>query len=83
MPTVRLRVRGVQAGEGSLVAGLYREPDFKRFGGGDPVARGRAAPTGPEVVLTIDEVRPGVYAAAAYHDENDVEVPVWLRYPRR
>jgi uncharacterized protein (DUF2141 family) len=70
MPEVTLRVHRVRNARGQIIAGLYAENDFKRFGGGPPVARVTGAAQKDEVELVFADVPPGRWAASAYHDEN-------------
>jgi uncharacterized protein (DUF2141 family) len=71
--TTRLlvQVHGVRNGHGSLVAILYgdRPDDFLRRKGW--LDRERVPARAGSVALCLQVPRPGLYAVAVYHDEND------------
>jgi len=70
MGDIRIAVTGIKNAAGLVIGGIYRTEDFKRFGGGEPIARAEAnaAPDGVELVFS--GVADGQYAAAVYHDDN-------------
>jgi uncharacterized protein (DUF2141 family) len=68
MATVTLRVQQVRSEQGDLVGGIYIAQDFKRFGGA--AAAHSALGDAADCMLVFQDVGPGRYAAAVYHDEN-------------
>jgi uncharacterized protein (DUF2141 family) len=68
---VLIQVQGVRSSTGTLVAVLYGDnpSEFLRKGG--RIARERVPARPGSVTLCLGAPRPGTYAAAVYHDEND------------
>ena len=66
-----VRVAGVRSDKGLLVAVLYgdKPEEFLRKGG--RVARERVPARTGSVAICLGAPRPGTYAVAVYHDEND------------
>lgn len=70
--TLTLEVRGLRSGDGKVVAGLFDSGEaFPRKGAGwvrgalsRSLADGRAS-------VTFENLAPGTYAVAIFHDEND------------
>jgi len=71
MARVLVDVQGQLHGRGSVIVGLYTEGGFRRFGGEPPVASAKARAGDQGTLVVLEDIPPGVYAAAAYHDEND------------
>lgn len=71
MANILVEIHGQLHGRGSMIVGLYTEGGFKRFGGEPPVASAKAPAGDDSSLVVLEDVPPGTYAAAAYHDEND------------
>lgn len=68
---VLVQVQGVRSGKGTLVAVLYGDDPGEFLKKGARVARERVPARPGSVTLCLVAPRPGTYAAAVYHDEND------------
>lgn len=69
--SVLIQVQGVRSSKGSLVAVLYGDNPSEFLKKGARVARERVAARPGSVTVCLEAPRPGVYAVAVYHDEND------------
>ena len=67
---VIVTVSGVRGAEGSIACALFADADGFLKAGRQAAGR-RVAATEGSVVLAFEDVPPGDYAIAAYHDEND------------
>jgi uncharacterized protein (DUF2141 family) len=64
-----VRVLGLESDEGQVAVALYDSVEsFKQRSG--EVAKGRIAPRDGDASWTFEDLRPGVYAVAVYHDVN-------------
>ena len=68
---VLIEVQGVRNGKGTLVAVLYGDDPSVFLEKGARIARERVAARPGSVTVCLAVPRPGTYAAAVYHDEND------------
>ena len=66
--TVQVSLQGVRNDRGHVLVALCSKADFLRP---HCAWRGQAAAHTGAVLVSIDGVPPGVYAAQAFHDEND------------
>ena len=66
-----VRVAGVRSDKGVLVAVLYGDKPEEFLKKGGRVARERAPARTGSVTMCLEAPRPGTYAVAVYHDEND------------
>lgn len=66
-----VQVHGVRSGQGSLIAVLYGDKPEEFLKKGARVARERTPARPGTVLLCLSAPRPGTYAVAVYHDEND------------
>jgi uncharacterized protein (DUF2141 family) len=66
-----VQVHGVRSDKGTLVAVLYGDKPDEFLKKGARLARERVPARPGSVALCLDTPRPGVYAVAVYHDEND------------
>lgn len=71
MARILVDIQGQLHGRGSLIVGLYNQAGFRRFGGEPPLASAKASAGETSTQVVLEDVPPGTYAAAAYHDEND------------
>lgn len=69
--SVLIQVQGVRSSKGTLVAVLYGDKPSEFLKKGARVARERVPARPGSVTLCLEAPRPGVYAVAVYHDEND------------
>lgn len=69
--SVLIQVLGVRSSQGTLVAVLYGDNPSEFLKKGARVARERVPARPGSVTVCLQAPRPGVYAAAVYHDEND------------
>lgn len=69
--SVLIQVQGVRSGTGTLVAVLYGDNPKEFLKKGGRVARERVPAHPGSVALCLEAPRPGTYAAAVYHDENN------------
>ena len=67
---VLIQVQGVRSSKGTLVAVLYGDVPSEFLRKGARLARERVAARPGSVTICLEAPRPGVYAAAVYHDEN-------------
>jgi uncharacterized protein (DUF2141 family) len=68
---VLVRVHGVRSNSGVLVAVLYGDNPNDFLKKGARLARERVRARVGSVAMCLGAPRPGVYAVAVYHDEND------------
>jgi uncharacterized protein (DUF2141 family) len=68
---VLVQVDGVRSGRGTLVAVLYGDDPAHFLTRGRRLARERVPARAGSVTFCLAAPRPGVYAVAVYHDEND------------
>ena len=66
-----VRVNGVRSGQGTLIAVLYGDKPEEFLKKGGRVTRERVPARPGTVTLCLSAPRPGTYAVAVYHDEND------------
>ena len=66
-----VRVNGVRSGQGTLIAVLYGDKPEEFLKKGGRVTRERTPARPGTVTLCLSAPRPGTYAVAVYHDEND------------
>jgi uncharacterized protein (DUF2141 family) len=66
-----VRVHGVRSAQGSLAAVLYGDKPEEFLKKGGRVTRERTPARPGTVSLCLRAPRPGTYAVAVYHDEND------------
>ncbi|MBN2576471.1 MAG: DUF2141 domain-containing protein [Deltaproteobacteria bacterium] len=65
-----MRVRGLRHDRGTILVGLYdNERSFAKKR--DPLAGAEAPPKNRGAVVVFKDVKPGRYALAFFHDEND------------
>lgn len=69
--SVLIRVHGVRSTKGTLVAVLYGDNPAEFLKKGGRLARERVPAQVGSVAMCLGAPRPGVYAVAVYHDEND------------
>jgi uncharacterized protein (DUF2141 family) len=69
--SVLIQVQGVRSSGGALVAVLYGDNPSEFLKKGARVARERVQARPGSVTVCLEAPRPGVYAVAVYHDEND------------
>jgi len=69
--SVLIEVQGVRSDKGALVAVLYGDNPSEFLKKGARVARERVPARPGSVAVCLEAPRPGVYAVAVYHDEND------------
>ena len=62
-------IDGLHSAQGSVFVGLYATPSKFLNGNQSDAMRKVRASTGP-ITVTFDNLRPGIYAVGAYHDEN-------------
>jgi uncharacterized protein (DUF2141 family) len=68
---VLVQVHGVRSAQGTLVAVLYGDNPAEFLKKGARLARERVPARAGSVALCLGARRPGTYAVAVYHDEND------------
>jgi uncharacterized protein (DUF2141 family) len=66
-----IRVHGVRSASGSLVVVLYGDKPDEFLKKGARLARERVPARLGSVAVCLGAPRPGTYAVAVYHDEND------------
>lgn len=66
-----IQVHGVRSDKGTLVAVLYGDKPDEFLKKGARLARQRVPARPGSVALCLETPRPGLYAVAVYHDEND------------
>ena len=69
--SVLIQVQGVRSSGGALVAVLWGDNPSEFLKKGARVARERVQARPGSVTVCLEAPRPGVYAVAVYHDEND------------
>jgi uncharacterized protein (DUF2141 family) len=69
--SVLVQVQGVRSSKGTLVAVLYGDNPSEFLKKGARVARERVPARPGSVAVCLEAPRPGLYAVAVYHDEND------------
>ncbi|HEU4367966.1 MAG TPA: DUF2141 domain-containing protein [Methylomirabilota bacterium] len=69
--TMLVQVQGVRSGQGTLVAELYGDNSEAFLRKAGRLIRERVPARPGSMALCLPAPRPGVYAVAVYHDEND------------